>query len=212
MFLERAASVVGRVRKRDNFLPSEYLVMRFENALEDAPRAACPIYADHNFNQLDVPPAYVYISQLRHRNRGKDADTPSESKRRMMNRTRILLVALIAMLVCTAAQTGSAASQHHLTKKELKALIANAKTAEDHQKIAAYYRAEARRIRQDAKEHQELAETYAKTVPNPMEAKHGDMAGQGTSHCKKWAELDNQEADEADALAASHEEMAKAAH
>ncbi len=97
------------------------------------------------------------------------------------------------------------------TKKELKTLLKTAKEPPEHLRIAAYYRQQAARLTASSKEHAELANTYAKTVPNPMEAKHGDMAGQGTSHCKKWAELDGEEAKQAEALATLHEDMAKAA-
>jgi hypothetical protein len=115
------------------------------------------------------------------------------------------------MLVTLTAQVSTAASEHKLTKKELKELIANAKTPEDHQKVAAYYRAEAKRLRASAQEHKEWAETYAKSpVYTTRESKTGDTL-MGPSHCKKWAELESEEADEADALAASHEDMAKAA-
>jgi len=34
--------------------------------------------------------------------------------------------------------------------------------------------------------------------------------GQGAVHCRKWAELDAEQAKEADALAQMHEDMAKA--
>ena len=44
-----------------------------------------------------------------------------------------------------------------------------------------------------------------------MEAKHGDAFGQGASHCKKFAELAEEQAKEADALVALHEDMAKSA-
>jgi hypothetical protein len=44
-----------------------------------------------------------------------------------------------------------------------------------------------------------------------MEAKHGTAFAQGAPHCKRWAELSAEQAKEAEALAAMHEEMAKAA-
>jgi hypothetical protein len=74
----------------------------------------------------------------------------------------MLVSVLMALLFGCLAQTLTAASEHHLTKKELKALIANAKTSEDHQKVAAYYRAEAKRLRADAQEHKQWADIYAK--------------------------------------------------
>src|SRR6266566_1537603 len=128
-------------------------------------------------------------------------------------RNLVSIVALIVTLftlsftsVYTVAQ-----AQKVPTKKELKTLLKTAKEPPEHLRIAAYYRQEAARLTASSKEHAELADTYAKTVPNPMEAKHGDMAGQGTLHCKKWAELDGEEAKQAEALATLHEDMAKAA-
>ena len=135
------------------------------------------------------------------------------TKRTPTTRNQITIVAvLLAVLLTVVPRTGRAASEHRLTKKELKALIASAKTPEDHQKIAAYYREEAKRLHANAKEHADLAEVYAKHPPFPaMGAKHGDTVP-GVGHCRKWADLENQEADEADALAAQHEDMAKAVH
>jgi predicted ATPase len=44
-----------------------------------------------------------------------------------------------------------------------------------------------------------------------MEAKHGNSFGQGASHCRTFAALALEQAKEADALAAFHEDMAKTA-
>jgi hypothetical protein len=99
-----------------------------------------------------------------------------------------------------------------LSKKELKVLIANAKSPAEHEKIAAYYRDQAQRLTASAKEHAEMAEVYAKNpVSAAMESKHGVAFGQGASHCRRWAQLDEEQAKEAEALAALHDEMAKSA-
>lgn len=98
------------------------------------------------------------------------------------------------------------------TRKELVTLLKTAKEPPEHRRIAAYYRAEAARLTQSAKEHAELATIYQQTHPFPaMESKHGDMFGQGASHCQKFAELVKEQAKEAEALAVLHEEMAKLA-
>ena len=58
----------------------------------------------------------------------------------------------------------------------------------------------------------ELAKTYTKSPPYlTMEAKRGDTFGQVAIHCNKWAGLQAKEAQEAEALATLHEDMAKAA-
>jgi hypothetical protein len=97
------------------------------------------------------------------------------------------------------------------TKKELVTLLKTANEPSQHLRIAAYYRAEAARLRQSAKEHSDLAAIYNEKHPfAAMESKHGDAFGQGGRHCKKFAELAEEQAKEADALVALHEDMAKA--
>ena len=99
-----------------------------------------------------------------------------------------------------------------ISKKELKTLLKTAKEPVEHRKIAEYYRQEAQRLTASSKEHAELAAIYTKNPPFPaMEAKHGTAFGQGAPHCNRWAQLDAEQAKEAEALAAIHEDMAKAA-
>lgn len=119
-----------------------------------------------------------------------------------------LIFALI-LAVFTSAYPVAAQSNPTVSKKELKVLLKTAKDPTDHEKIAAYYRQEAARLRQSAKEHTELAAIYKQNPPNPaMEAKHGN-AVEGASHCNRWADLAAEQAKEADALAALHDGMAK---
>lgn len=103
------------------------------------------------------------------------------------------------------AQTKSA----QISKKKLKVLLSNAKTATDHQEIATYYRQEAQRLTSSSREHLEMAAIYAKKppIPNP---KGGPWLG-AVAHCQRLAQLDAEEAREADALAALHEEEARKA-
>jgi len=117
------------------------------------------------------------------------------------------------VLASSLLSTYSAASENQaITKKEFKTLLKTAKEPVEHRKIAEYYRQEAARLTASAKEHEELAEVYAKNPPfAAMEAKHGAAFAQGAPHCKRWAELSAEQAKEAEALAAMHEEMAKAA-
>ena len=65
---------------------------------------------------------------------------------------------------------------------------------------------------QSAEEHSELATIYQQKHPfAAMESKHGDAFGQGARHCEKFAQLAKEQAKEAEALAALHEDMAEAA-
>lgn len=99
-----------------------------------------------------------------------------------------------------------------ISKKEFKVLLRTANEPPEHRKIAEYYRQEAQRLTASSKEHAEMAEIYAKNPPFPaMESKHGDAFGLGASHCRKWSQLIAEQAKEAEALAALHEDIAKAA-
>lgn len=120
-------------------------------------------------------------------------------------------IVVLAALSLTAAYS-VAQSQKVPTKKELVTLLKTAQEPPDHRRIAAYYRQEAARLRDSAKEHGELAAIYGDKHPfAAMEAKHGNTFGQGENHCKKFAELAEEQAKEADALVALHEDMAKEA-
>ena len=118
-----------------------------------------------------------------------------------------IALTLVALMLSSLISVYSA-EQPVVSKKELKVLLKTAKEPVDHQKIAAYYRHEAQRLRLSAREHQEWGDIYAKG-PAGAESKHPGMTN-GAPHCHKWADLEEQEAKEADALAAEHDEMAKA--
>ena len=123
-----------------------------------------------------------------------------------------LLIVSLALLSLVPAYSAAGDKKPVISKKELKVLLKTAKEPVEHQKIAAYYRQEAQRLRASSKEHAELAEIYTKNPPNAaMVAKHGTAFGQGAPHCDRWAQLDAEQAKEAEALAALHEDMAKAA-
>jgi hypothetical protein len=128
------------------------------------------------------------------------------------NRKPVALV-LVLVLASSLLSTYAAASENQvITKKEFKTLLKTAKEPVEHIKIAQYYRQEAARLTASAKEHEELAEVYAKNPPFPaMEAKHGTAFSQGAPHCRRWAELSAEQAKEAQTLAEMHEDMAKAA-
>ena len=75
---------------------------------------------------------------------------------------RMLLAIAIAMPLAQSAV------QQTLTKRELKALTAAAKTGADHERIAEYYRSEAKRLESRQRQHeQELAEYYRSPVRYP---------------------------------------------
>ena len=95
--------------------------------------------------------------------------------------------------------------------KKVKALIASAKTPEDHLKLAAYFNQEADRLDADAKGHQELAEVYRQ---NPSPTGGGKQSGAGSifrtpEHCDSAAKSLREAAKDLRGLAAEHEQMAK---
>jgi hypothetical protein len=80
-------------------------------------------------------------------------------------------------------------------------LLRTAKEPPEHRRIAEYYRQQAERLTNSAKEHQELATIYEKTPPLlAMESKHGTSFGQG-GLCRRWAQLEVEQATIAEALA-----------
>lgn len=123
-----------------------------------------------------------------------------------MRTTRILaLILFVAVLLVTS---GSAAkARPSLTKKQLRALIASASTAEDHLKLADFYRQDASRLEEEAAEHDKMREHYTKSsldtkLPYPA---------QMPQHCERMAGYLRKAASEAQQLAAEHARMAEAA-
>ena len=86
-----------------------------------------------------------------------------------------------------------------LTTKEVKALIVSAKTAEDHHKLACYFRSEARAEAAKAKYHEEISKLYSNE-------KHDMVA-----HCKEYSDEARKAADSDNQLADEHELMAEQA-
>ena len=99
-------------------------------------------------------------------------------------------------------------SNEKLNKKQLKELIANARTPEEHQRLASYYQKQAVRLTNESKQHADAATAFEGQPQGPA-AKNPSM--NGTVHCEKVAREKLQEAKEAEALAQKHENMAKAA-
>ena len=122
-----------------------------------------------------------------------------------MTKRYILSTAFAVLLGFTGVRVNAADAP--LTRKTLKTAIETAKTPQDHQRIAAYYKNEATRLLAEAKEHEELAAVYAKS-PSVHATKH-PMSGQTAEHCKFFAESARKAAQASQELAKAHEEMAK---
>ena len=115
-------------------------------------------------------------------------------------------MALAASVAVSADQAPK--SSDLLPSKQVKALVATAKTPADHLKLSKHFNALAAKYEADATEHAEEAKAYRKN-PTFMESKN--PTGPGTvAHCDRFAELTRQAAKEARDLAAAHEHMAAA--
>ena len=127
--------------------------------------------------------------------------------------TAIALATLIAGVKTVQLQAQDSKAKVTLSKKQLKDLIANAKTQTDHERIAQYYDAEAARYEADAKEHEDEGTYYAGAPhPTPSVGKSPNYYSHNmVSHCPQIATKLNEAAQEARDLAAGHREMAKEA-
>ena len=83
-----------------------------------------------------------------------------------------------------------------LSKKELKTLVTNAKTAQDHLRLARHFGAKAEQLEADAKDHFELSDSY-------------NRRDRGFNHCESLAKELHKAAEEARQLSADHSDMAK---
>ncbi len=118
-------------------------------------------------------------------------------------------VVALAALVISSVSTAQAAESKHLSKKQVKTLVATAKSPADHLQLARYYSAEADRLEVEAKEHDELAEVYRKSATSQAAAMKNPMAPNSAGHCEYFAKAVREAAKSARDLAAAHEQMAK---
>ena len=113
-------------------------------------------------------------------------------------------IAIGAALPAVSAQS----STDRLTDKQVKELIATAKTPADHVKLQKHYLAVAAEYETKAVEHTAEAAEYRK---NPSFRDTKTPYGPGTAaHCERFAQLDREAAKEARDLASAHEHMAAA--
>jgi hypothetical protein len=127
----------------------------------------------------------------------------------MFSSRLVVLFSAIALAVSVAASAApTPKSTDLLTSKQVKELVANAKTPADHTKLSKHFAALAAKYEADAAEHTADAQAYRKN-PTFMESKN--PSGPGTAaHCDRFAELTREAAKEARELATAHEHMAAA--
>lgn len=116
-------------------------------------------------------------------------------------------VVLAVLMAITAAEAPAVEPKGALSAKQLKALVATAKTPADHMKLARHYVAMAEKHEADATEHEALAAEYTR---NPRLGSSKRPMGPDTAeHCKYYAEHCRKAAKEMRAMSAMHDEMAK---
>jgi hypothetical protein len=119
---------------------------------------------------------------------------------------RVAILALV-LLACTSSVVIAADGQPTMSKKELKTLLATAKTPADQQKLAAYYRDKAQRLTAKSQEFSAQADSMA-ALPAVFESKQG-IGCQCPFHYRYFSKQYAQEAKDAAGLAALHEQLAQ---
>ena len=123
------------------------------------------------------------------------------------NRTFASSMVLAVLMLAAAGQAPAVEPKGELSPKEVKALVAGAKTPGDHMKLAHHYNAMAAKHEAEAQEHEALAVEYTRN-PQLAASKH-TMAPNTAEHCKYFAEHCRNAAKELKAMASAHEDMAK---
>ena len=124
-----------------------------------------------------------------------------------MKTRNLVLAAVGTILLATALAAFPAEAKGILKSAEVRALVQNAKSPADHQKLAGHFTAMAAKHEAEATEHEALAAEYAKR-PTGHEVKH-PMSGMTAEHCRYYAEHCRKAAKEMRAMAKVHEDMAK---
>lgn len=118
----------------------------------------------------------------------------------------VRIVGILVAMAVVVPLAQPAVHQDKLSRKELKALIASAKTRADHERIAAYYREEAERLEAKHREHEEDLAEYYKNPPR-YPGKYPTMG----DHCRSLADYYKRAAKRAATLAEMHEQLAQEA-
>ena len=119
-----------------------------------------------------------------------------------------LIGGLLVLTMVAAPVAGQTTRAPRLSDKELVALVQNAKTPADHEKLAAYYDATATEVEQKATKHRDLAAAYRRTPPVPFSSKLSNPSFPVT-HCENVATSTAKEAQETRAMAEHHRMLAK---
>jgi len=107
-------------------------------------------------------------------------------------------IGFVSVLLAFIAALGLLPSGFASEEKDVKRMIMEAKTSEDHQTVARAYREEGTRLQQEATRHVELAQWWTNLAG-------GEAFGSGryeqAEHCRRFADVLEKAAAEAQALA-----------
>jgi len=118
-----------------------------------------------------------------------------------MRKAKLALGALLsALLVCFSLPAIRASAKYHVSMPEM---ISMAKTAAEHEKLAAHYEQEAKAAKAKSGEHAKMADAYRKAGGALIEKLHFDQ------HCDSLAKSYASMAEEFEALAKAEQEAAK---
>jgi hypothetical protein len=129
------------------------------------------------------------------------------AERNTLSLRTALVLGLVTVLAI--AVTVRADDTTLLKKAELKNLIANAKTAADHRRIAQHFDAEAAKWEAEANTHEEL-EQYYRRNPDPTAWRYS-RSPRSFEHCDSLVKDLRKAAQESRQLAADHRGIAKEA-
>jgi hypothetical protein len=133
-------------------------------------------------------------------------------KNKYHNLAQLVTITIVSLILLSSVVVVGAAAETSpgLSKKELKTLLATAKTPADHQRLAAYYRDKAQRLTEKAQEFSAQADYLAKHLglgrPASIELKQG-ISCNCTSHYRYFSKLYAQEAKDSELLAAQQEQL-----
>jgi hypothetical protein len=120
---------------------------------------------------------------------------------------RIAFVLTFALALAAPTFATSTSQPEHLSKKQLAALIATARTPAEHRRIADYYRTQSDKLMAESNHHAAMAAEFR---ANPATNNHKSAYGT-VNHCEYLAQSFKAKAEEDLALAREHERMAQAA-
>jgi hypothetical protein len=116
------------------------------------------------------------------------------------------VAAVVALVMIGELPFGSAQEEKGIGKS-LEQMVAEAKTPADHQAVAAVYQKRSAGLQKDAAQHAELAKWWASLAGGQALA---NPRYEQAEHCRKFADLLEKAAQEAQSLAKGHEKIAQA--